>query len=104
MQFAFEADDAYKMLKSIDIENEMCTLVEKGVVESEERRWKNRHGLDKDGRRKKNSLYVVDEDVIDAKEASLMRLEMVNKSKNRMKDMKKTKQQVSCVLNGRVTK
>ena len=96
-EFGFEADDAYKMLQSIDIENEMCVLVEKGVAESEARTWKRRHGLDKSGKRRVNSLYVVEDDatnVDNAKEASMTRLAMTKKSRDRMADMKRTQEEL----------
>ena len=84
-EFGYQADDAFKMLNSIDVGGEMCDLVEKGVKETEERRWKSRHGLDKHGKKEKISLYVVNDDIMSAKEVSKKRLLMIKKTREKMK-------------------
>jgi len=94
-EFGYNADDAFKLLKSINIEKQILPMVEKGIVETEARTWKKRHGLDKKGKKRAPSMYVVleenmKESVNKAKAATMARLEMVKKAKSRLKDLKRS--------------
>ena len=81
--FGFAPDEAFKMLQSIPRE-EMLAIVSEGQLETEKRKWFSRHGLDRHGRKKANSIYVVDGDGDDAHAA---RVRMIKKERARLEDM-----------------
>ena len=74
------------MMRVIPIE-EMCEVVQAGLTETEAQKWAARHGLDKHGRAKANSVYVV-EDGDDEGAERRARMRVVAKEKARLRDMK----------------
>ena len=78
--YTVEYDDAFKMLKSITKED-FADTVKRGLEETERRLWNSRHGLDKHGRPKADSLYVAGEGATSAD-----MLAILSKAKEHMHD------------------
>ncbi|GMH78377.1 hypothetical protein TrST_g3557 [Triparma strigata] len=79
--FGIDLDDAFKVLRFTSDKDMWFELVNKGLVQTEKDLWMRRHGLDKHGRAKADSLYVADED------ASMeTRKKLMMKAKEHLKD------------------